>query len=603
MIRTIRFAGFSPKILAVVVGVGVSAEASAVNFNIGEIQGQFDSSLSIGASWGTQSPKQDLIGAANGGHGFTQTNDDGRLNFKKGETFSKIFKGIHDLELKYGDFGVFTRGKYWYDFELKDESRQWKDIDDHGRKEGAKSSGAQLLDAFGYYNYSIAEKPGSVRLGKQVVSWGESTFILNSINSINPIDVAAFRRPGAEIKEGLIPVNMAFISQGLTDQLSMEAFYQLEWDQTVIDNCGTFFSTTDVAADGCRNNYNILDPASVAGLNAPATKAVLNSLGVTVTPEGLMVPRGADRDARDSGQWGLALRWLGDNTEYGAYFMNYHSRTPIVSMQNANRGDIGNALLALSSPATAALAQPILLGRGSYFLEYPEDIRLYGLSFSTTLPTGTAWSGEISYRPNMPLQTNTTDLTPLLATTVAGGFASGGVAGALGAAGQVSHGYIRKEVTQAQTTFTQFFDQVMGAERLTLVGELGLTYVGGMTDDVGERYGRDAVYGVPENPAAASRYGSHGFYTSSSWGYRARAIWDYPNVVAGINLKPNLAWSHDVDGYGPVFNEGSKAASIGLDADYQNTYTASLSYTNFFGGDYNTISDRDFVALSFGVNF
>ena len=603
MIRTIRFAGFSPKILAVVVGVGVSAEASAVNFNIGEIQGQFDSSLSIGASWSTQSPKQDLIGAANGGHGFTQTNDDGRLNFKQGETFSKIFKGIHDLELKYGDFGVFTRGKYWYDFELKDESRQWKDIDDHGRKEGAKSSGAQLLDAFGYYNYSIAEKPGSIRLGKQVVSWGESTFILNSINSINPIDVAAFRRPGAEIKEGLIPVNMAFISQGLTDQLSMEAFYQLEWDQTVIDNCGTFFSTTDVAADGCRTNYNILDPASVAGLNAPATKAVLNSLGVTGTPEGLMVPRGADRDARDSGQWGLALRWLGDNTEYGAYFMNYHSRTPIVSMQNANRGDIGNALLALSSPATAALAQPILLGRGSYFLEYPEDIRLYGLSFSTTLPTGTAWSGEISYRPNMPLQTNTTDLTPLLATTVAGGFASGGVAGALGAAGQVSHGYIRKEVTQAQTTFTQFFDQVMGAERLTLVGELGLTYVGGMTDDVGERYGRDAVYGVPENPAAASRYGSHGFYTSSSWGYRARAIWDYPNVVAGINLKPNLAWSHDVDGYGPVFNEGSKAASIGLDADYQNTYTASLSYTNFFGGDYNTISDRDFVALSFGVNF
>ena len=113
MIRTIRFAGFSPKILAVVVGVGVSAEASAVNFNIGEIQGQFDSSLSIGASWSTQSPKQDLIGAANGGHGFTQTNDDGRLNFKQGETFSKIFKGIHDLELKYDDFGVFTRGKYW----------------------------------------------------------------------------------------------------------------------------------------------------------------------------------------------------------------------------------------------------------------------------------------------------------------------------------------------------------------------------------------------------------------------------------------------------------------------------------------------------------
>ncbi|MFR0691500.1 DUF1302 domain-containing protein [Enterobacterales bacterium AE_CKDN230030158-1A_HGKHYDSX7] len=594
---------FQPQLLATAVALGCATQAQAINFNIGKIEGQFDSSLSVGASWSTQSPKEDLIGAANGGHGMTQTNDDGRQNFRKGHTFSKIFKGIHDLELKYGDFGVFTRGKYWYDFRLKDESVAFKELSDSGRKEGAKSSGAQLLDAFGYYNYAIADMPGTVRLGKQVVSWGESTFIGNSINTINPIDVSAFRRPGSEIKEGLIPVNMLYLSQSLTDSLSVEGFYQLEWDQTVLDNCGTFFSTTDVAADGCKTNYNILDPASVNSLNAPATKALLNSLGVTVTPEGLMVPRGADQDARDSGQWGLALRWLGADVEYGAYAMNYHSRTPIVSMKNAGTADIGNVLRALTIPGGAALAQPLLLGRGSYFLEYPEDIRLYGLSFSTTLPTGTAWNGEISYRPNMPLQLNTTDLTPLLATTVVGGFTSGGAAGALATANQVSHGYVRKEVTQAQTTFTHFFDQVMGADRLTLVGEVGVTYVGGMTNKVGERYGRDSVYGVPENATADAEYGSGGFYTSSSWGYRGRAIWDYNNVFAGVNLKPNIAWSQDVHGYGPVFNEGSKAASIGIDADYQNTYTASLNYTNFFGGDYNTIVDRDFLALSFGVNF
>ncbi|MCJ1885679.1 DUF1302 domain-containing protein [Pseudomonas sp. LA21] len=593
---------FQPQLLATAVALGCATQAQAINFNIGEIEGQFDSSLSVGASWSTQSPKQDLIGSANGGHGMTQTNDDGRLNFRKGDTFSKIFKGIHDLELKYGDFGVFTRGKYWYDFRLEDEDTDWKPISNSGRKEGAKSSGAQLLDAFGYYNYSIADMPGTVRLGKQVVSWGESTFIGNSINAINPIDVSAFRRPGSEIKEGLIPVNMLYMSQSLTDSLSVEGFYQLEWDQTVLDNCGTFFSTTDVAADGCNTNYNILDKNTVTALNAPATKALLNSLGVTVTPEGLMVPRGADRDARDSGQWGLSMRWLGDDVEYGAYAMNYHSRTPIVSMQNASAADIGNALRAIGAGAPA-LAQPILLGRGHYFLEYPEDIRLYGLSFSTTLPTGTAWQGEFSFRPNMPLQLNTTDLTPLLATTVAGGFASGGVAGALAQAEQVNHGYIRKDVSQAQTTFTHFFDQAMGADRVTLVGEIGVTYVGGMTDKVGERYGRDSVFGVPENAVADAQYGSGGFYTSSSWGYRARTIWDYNNVFAGVNLKPNIAWSHDVHGYGPVFNEGSKAASVGLDAEYQNTYTASLNYTNFFGGDYNTIVDRDFVSLSLGVNF
>jgi len=74
-------------------------------------------------------------------------------------------------------------------------------------------------------------------------------------------------------------------------------------------------------------------------------------------------------------------------------------------------------------------------------------------------------------------------------------------------------------------------------------------------------------------------------------------------VFAGVNLKPNVAWSHDVDGYGPVFNEGAKAVSVGVDADYLNTYTASLSYTNFFGGDFNTLTDRDFLAFSVGVNF
>jgi hypothetical protein len=72
-----------------------------------------------------------------------------------------------------------------------------------------------------------------------------------------------------------------------------------------------------------------------------------------------------------------------------------------------------------------------------------------------------------------------------------------------------------------------------------------------------------------------------------------------------VNLKPNVAWSHDVNGYGPngLFTEGAKAVSLGLDAEYRNTYTASMSYTNFFDGKYNTQVDRDFLALSLGVNF
>jgi hypothetical protein len=569
--------------LAAAVACCWGVQANAVSFNLGEIDGQFDSSLSIGASWAVRGADPDNIGTFNGGSASTQSGDDGRLNFKKGETFSKIFKGIHDLQLSHGDTGVFVRGKYWYDFELKDEDRPFIEIGDHNRKEAAKSAGTQLLDAFAYHNYIVANQPGSVRLGKQVVSWGESTFIGNSINSINPIDVAAFRRPGAEIKEGLIPVNLFYLSQGLSESLSAEFFYQLEWDQTVVDNCGTFFGT-DTVADGCD------DRMELTALGDPATH--------------LFMTRGGDRDARDGGQYGVALRWFAEelnNSEFGFYAMNYHSRSPYVS------ATVGTGAFTVRPGTNGTTAE--------YFIEYPEDIRLYGMSFSTTAGS-TAISGEVSYRPNMPLQLNGTDVTTAALTGQLGAalgtpvFASGH---ARPIAGEAFHGYVRKPVSQAQVTVTHFFDQVLAADRLTLVGEAGYNHLSGINDSA-LRFGRDSNYGNGElpdnavctqlaNPVNPQECNDKGFYTTSSWGYRARAILDYQNLVASVNLKPNLSWSHDVDGYGPNFNEGSKAVSLGLDADYRNTYSASLSYTDFFGGKYNTSIDRDFVALSFAASF
>ncbi|SDH65230.1 DUF1302 domain-containing protein [Pseudomonas panipatensis] len=626
--------------LAVSLASSLAAPASAVTFNIGEIEGSFDSSLSVGASWSTQNPDKNLIGVNNGGKGLSQTSDDGHLNYRAGETFSKIFKGIHDLELKYGDSGVFLRGKYWYDFEQKDEGTHFKAIDDEGRKSSAQASGAELLDAFVYHKYSIADLPGNVRLGKQVVNWGESTFIQNGISVINPVDVTAFRRPGSEIKEALVPVNMFYLSQNLTDNLSAEGFYQLEWQQTVLDNCGTFFSQPDVVANGCTQNLAVLsnNRSAINALNG----LLGPSLAVTQSPwgEGVVVRRGPDHDPSDSGQYGLSLKYFADklNTEFGGYFINYHSRLPIFSGSSASVAQVNqiNALatrLAGVSPTLAAQAAAVAMaGNSSYFIEYPENIHLYGLSFSTTLPTGTAWSGEISYRPNAPVQLNTTDIlyAGLNTINIGGNQLYDNASVLNGQAGQDINGYERKAITQLQTTFTQFFDQVMGAERLTMVGEIGWTHVGGLESQSKARYGRDPVFGPgplagtlngkptcealntstlaggPQNNV--SRYcESEGYTTADSWGYRMRAIWDYNDVFAGVNLKPNVAWSHDVSGYSPGpggnFEEGRKAISLGVDADYQNTYTASLSYTNYFDGKYSTLVDRDFVALSFGVNF
>ena len=587
----------SLKPLVVAVAMATAVPAHAVRFDIGDIEGQFDSSISIGASWATADPDQDFIWTANGGDANAANTDDNRLNFDKGDSFSQIIKGIHDLSFQYGDTGVFLRGKYWYDFELKDGHQNLYDISDDNRKTAAQASGVQLLDAFVYHNYSIGDMPGSVRAGKQVVSWGESTFIQNGINSINPIDVAAFRRPGAEIKEGLIPVNMLYLSQSLTENLGMEAFYQLEWDQTVIDNCGTFFSPSDTLADGCTQ-------VGVGG-----SQNAFNG-----DPTFVYVPRSGDRDAKDEGQFGVSFRYYAEQlnqTEFGAYFMNIHSRLPTFNTTAAGGQSVVGAVPNNQTGQTdVALA-------GNYFLEYPEDIRIYGVSFQTNV-SGTALSGEVSYRPNQPVQINSNDLVgAALGNPVNPMNTSGQVPGAVFgvpiAAGTDIQGYKRLPVTQAQITAIHLFDNVIGARSLSLIGEVGYNHISGMTNGDGElRYGRDSLYGSGELPvpgvceglnAAEPKYCSDdGFYTTSSWGYRALAVADYSGF-AGTTLKPSLAFSHDVDGTGPNFTEGAMAASVGLTAIYNNRYNASINYTNFFGGDFNPNTDRDFAAVSFGVNF
>lgn len=579
-----------------------TAPVCAASFDLGELHGQFDSALSIGASWAMAEPKSKLIGSDNGGTGFSTSGDDGRQNFKKGETYSKIFKGVHDLELSYGDTRAFVRGKYWYDFELQDEHRPFKDISDDGRVMSTRSSGAEFLDAFVAQRYELADRPGEVRLGKQVVSWGESLFIGNSINAINPLDVSALVRPGSELKEGLIPVNMLYVSQSLTENLNVEGFYQLQWKPYALPNCGTFFGA-DPVPKGCDRNLNA-GLADIAPLEPIAANAGLgfDILDRRMSNEGVILPRDKDHEARDSGQFGLALRWLGEGTEYGAYYINYHSRKPKFALRtesgvaNFIQNDPGFA--ALPSDEQFALGLATGAGNTHYFIDYPENIHLFGLSFATVLPTGTAWSGEISYRPNEPLSINTADLSGGALNPVFQALTGSIVEPTVPAEeGQVIQGWKRKEVTQAQTTLLHLFDPVIGADSMSLAVEIGMTHIGGLEGLDKQRYGRDSVFGD------LSQAGRHGYYTQNSWGYRAFSALKYTSVFAGVNLSPNLAWSHDVDGYGPTFNEGSKAVSVGLDADYRNTYTVSLSYTDYFGGDFNTDIDRDNLSLSVGVTF
>ncbi|KZY39283.1 peptide ABC transporter substrate-binding protein [Oleiphilus sp. HI0081] len=613
--KTQRLHKFAKLPLAAAVAATLSAPASAFQFYMGDIEASFDTNISAGSSWRVEGRDDRLIGTGNGGSGFSINTDDGNLNFDKGDAYSQIVKGTSDFLATYEDWGVFARAKYWYDFELKDGDRD-TDVNGYQRqlsKNGkANASGGEILDAYIWRDFWFGDTPLNLRLGKQVVSWGESTFIFNGINVINPVDIGAIRAPGAEIKEALIPVNMLYGSLGLTDDITIEAFIQLEYEPSRIDDCGTYFSTNDYVADGC---------GPVWGANFMTEE--WNQGGQT----GLQ--RMYDDKPDDTDQFGIALRWFAadlNETEFGFYFLQYHSRLPIVGGRVGTDVDSDGAIDSDEQFSTA-----------EYQIQYPEQIQMVGLSFNTTGPGGISLGGEYSFKHDMPLQFNSPDLvlatrgnvvSPIVTSRATDSNGDGTITSDELAPlyGSVQAGYDAYDVSQIQMTAIKFVDQIWGASRLAFVGEVGATYVHNLPDTDEIRYGRTDQLGYGQltddlvgeltcqgvlassNPTYTGPCDDEGYVTGFSWGYRMRTSLQYNDVFAGVNMTPQVAWSHDVKGYAPGpganFIEGRKSLGLSVRADYLNQYSATLAYTNYFGGGvHNTISDRDSLALSVSYSF
>ena len=655
--------------LAAAVGLALLAPtAQAFEFGSGEFTGSVDTTISYGYSWRTEDQDPNLIGkgrfnpllctqnrvvlplppaspanplpACSAGFPgspaqiaapgrFSVNRDDGNLKYDKNDAIANTFKITSEMKLGWRDWGAFARATYFYDFENADRADLTRDAKD------LIGERFQLLDAFIYRDFNIGEQSGTVRLGRQVISWGESTFIQNGINVINPINLSALRVAGAELKEAFLPVDSLWGSFNLTENVAVEGFYQFEFEEFEIDAAGTYFSSNDFATPG--GTYVMLGfgvvpqpvenperffstcfrgPAGFAStdLNLPnlppgVTNATIAALGC-----GAAVARAPNRNARDDGQYGAAVRWYAEGlneTEFGFYFVNYHSRLPLLSG------------IAVTTPAPTS---------GRFFVEYPEDIQLYGLSWNTNLPAGIAFQGEVSYRPNLPVQIDDVELLFAALTPLNPLIAAQGAPPAyqfrsqLGTAafGQEIRGWREHAATQVQMTFTKVFGQVLGADQIATVAELGWTdvdldsnlrYEGEGTDtgggcsiaDVPQFTGTNAaavfnpaLAGCTRNPQTLTG----GFPTDFSWGYRLAVRADYNSFLGtAFTFSPRVAFNHDVEGISPGpggnFLEGRKSLTLGTEFNYLNTWIFDLAYTRFSGGGtFNQISDRDFMSAS-----
>jgi hypothetical protein len=376
-----------------------------------------------------------------------------------------------------------------------------------------------------------------------------------------------------------------------------EAFVQYEWRPNVYPGCGTFYSIANYVPVGC--NYVSVLPVAGGGGNDP------NQL-----MSGRYAHRGADAKASDSDQFGVSWRISPADlqTDVRLYAMQLHSRVPSIRVTNANVPGTPGNYGTLAQPAISRLTDP----NGARFaLMYPENIQLSGISFESKLSPNARAYGELAYRPNQPINLNASDLiaaflqrSPTSALNLSKGV------NAL-PAGARFDGYDRFAVTNLSLGLSQGFANILGSQRLVLIGEMGMSHVSGLPDADRLRYGRSDDYGAaaytggPACVASALSCAKDGFVTTYAWGYRLRAEATYANALAGATVTPSLFFLQDVQGYSfdGNFAEGRRSLRAGLRFDWDKQYFAEAQYNLMMGGLYNNLSDRDTFTVFAGMRF
>lgn len=528
-----------------------------------------------------------VTGTAPGG----KNQDDGNLNFDRGDAVSTTLKGLLELDYKKNGWGVVARAMAWHDFTLKDHAVPFgsvpndfaadQPLSDDGFVRRARFSGIDAGDVYAYGQLALGERKAQWKLGQFGIDWGSRFTFPGGLGDLTPRDNPAQRRAGALPEEGRVPVPAVAATLELTPATTLDAFVQLAYRANVAHGCGTFFAAVDFVANGCDK----------AMLGAASDRTSLAN--------GLFVKRAPNEMPSDGGQAGLGLRHRFDSigTELGVYAAQFHSRASYFSAIKSQRA---GAPFLPNDPGGL---------NAQYFVEYPENIRVFGLTAEKKLPAG-AVLAELTYRPNQPFQYNAIDLLNAFVTPAGPTPLRAGATAT--PAGGVFHGYERHKAVQLNLAAFHGLPGVLGARVTTVGAELAYKHVPDLPDPAQIRFRRPDVYGqAPVGgapcPATASAQtcSLDGYVTSNAFAYRMRVGLRYPDIVAGIDFQPTLTFGHDVSGWSEdgTISEGRQFAVLSLRADIRKAFQVDLAWQPTWGGAYNNAKDRDTVSLSVGYRF
>lgn len=569
---------------------GVLAPAAhAFQFENEWFNGSLDSTLTLGFGQRVEGQRCSHIGDVSGSCGGNANTpvwgnaDDGNLNYDKGDFFTAHLKGSHELLLNFPDEWKFMGRVGWlYDFAAHETART--DLDSEARREVGRY--VRLYDLWVSKAFDIGDQRGRVRLGNQVISWGESLFMIGGINANVAMDLQRLSSPGVQLKEAFLPSPMVSVAAGLGGGVNLEAYYQFQWKPYAFPPSGTYFSIGDTFDKG-RDHLLYFTPDAASrirtvgdplyGMSLPAARAAMLAAGEAL-------PVGRDDKPRDEGQFGVSLKFRAEalDADIGLYYQRYHDKTPNFQYWNA--------------------------GATRTSVYYKEDRELYGISANTSLGSW-AVGAELSYRPK--------DAVSLSACSDMDG--SGAVFG-VACNGSVDEERYQLHLTGILSLTPSdhgWFLDLVGAQTGTFLGEaVAIAYPGVSRNKVYTRTTNGVTYQQLVASGAWTHLDANGNLVGKgdelSWGYMFDFSLTYDGtLIPGWQVIPGVFVSHSVKGNTPNFManwaEGAKSANFYVLFNRNPaSWQAGINYTTFWGGESSVsapLRDRDFIGGFVSRNF
>lgn len=580
--------------VAVVASLNVWDTAHAVDFDTGndDLAVRWDNTVRYNYANRVQGQNVSILASPN----F----DDGDRNFNKGTVSSRVDL-MSEFDFVYRKvYGFRVSAAAWYDNAYSRLDNNSVGSSNHlaggvpalglsgTTKRFLEGPSGEILDAFVFGQMDAGGRPLNLKAGRHTLFWGEA--LLSPVHGVNygqsPLDFRkGFAVPGVEVKEIFLPRNAVSAQLLATPELSVAAQYFLEWRPFRMPEAGSYLGAFDMLLDG--------GESIIAG-------------------PGQRLLHGADVKPKNSGDWGLSARWSPqwlDGT-LGMYLRRTADIQPQIHVQpgaaalpaaicNALGFTSLNASTCYINPSAVSIPQILNGNVGRYYAVYPANIDILGISLAKSV-AGVSVGADLSYRKNMPLNSDPVPILPAaLAAMTPGAISALPAQGKTGGAvGDTWHGVVNLLGTVAKTPL---FDTA------SWIAELQWNRWGKVTQGWDNFQGRDSYTGIDK---VSKDYVGLAINFTPTW-YQ---------VFPGIDVTLPLAYSVGLSGVSAVGSGGWKNAgsySIGVGADIDQKHRIDLSYVGYFGpfetnaagqitssrGLTPLVKDRGFVSLTFKTTF